>query len=269
MLGNELVKRLSSRNWVDVMKYGGNPTQTWSRIKIKANRAIKHLTLLAEKMPEEKQKEIFDERKIFSLMRAAVFARNPVDIEAGLGPRSPFDARRTKLASTLVMVGIHVCKMQYNLLMKDTPDLGEPIISHLTQAVAMCRDIAYRSELMEIDTDAEKQGTVYLFEWNKLANVGTTRYTRRFAEFIMKETEFMDIELEPIQLSKNGKEIQGTFREFETAPSWSFLLELHEDDYKTDVGLKVFDENGNQRAYKNLIAEKDGDSIYVYEKKKK
>jgi hypothetical protein len=253
---------------VDVMKYGGNPTQTWSRIKIKANRAINHLTLLADKMPEEKQKEIFDERKIFNLMKSVVFERNPIDIEAGLGPRSPFDARRIKMASILVLVGIHVCKMQYNLPMKDTPDLSKPVISHLTQAVAMCSDIAYRSELMERHMDAEKQGTVYLFEWNKLANVGT-KYTRRFAQFIMKETEFEDIELEPIKLSKNGKKIQGTFREFEEAPSWSFMLELHEDDDKTNVGFKVFDENGNQRAYKDLIAEKDGDSIYVYEKKKK
>src|SRR5437899_12349170 len=78
------------------------------------------------------------------------------------------DARRTALAETLVMLGTEVCMQQYKLLMKDTPYLAEPTMSHLRQSAAICRDIAYRSELTERDMEAEQQEIVYLFEWNKI-----------------------------------------------------------------------------------------------------
>ena len=115
--------------------------------------------------------------------------------------------------------------------------------------------------------EAEKEAMIYLFEWNKIA---TSKHKRRFTEFIRKEVK-EDIELGPIKLSKNGKNVQGTFLlppfDPET-PSWSFTLELDDATSPTNASFKVFDENGNERASKNLMVKKDHDSIFVYAKKK-
>ena len=113
MLGKPLVKRLSSRNWVDAMKHDSNPTQTWIRTKIKANRAINDLILLANKLPEEKQGEIFDETKVFRLIKSILFQNwenwkpTPDDFQADLEfeTRPKFHGRKTNLAKTLVKLG--------------------------------------------------------------------------------------------------------------------------------------------------------------------
>lgn len=268
MLGKALEKRLSTQKWVDIMKRDSNPAQTWHRIRVKANRAIEHLTLLAYKLPDEKQEEIFDVNKIFKLMQSILY-RHYHEFETEYETQSPFDGRRTTLAATLVSQGTEICKNQYRLLMKNTPDLSEPVMSHLRQSVAMCRDIALRSELMERDTKAEKQEMVYLFEWRKLVNSGKTEYRNRFAAFIAKEFKFEFVEFGPMELSKNGKNIWGTFDEFEvseTDPQWSFILELIDAD--ANAILKVFDINGNERARKNLIVKKEHDGLVVYAKKK-
>jgi hypothetical protein len=245
------------------MRQESNPTQTWHRIRDKANTMINDLMLLGEKLPDEKQREIFNEKNIFGLMRSIIWKHDIDDIEKRL--EGAYDARRTALAELLVVLGTGVCIEQYKLLMKDTPNLGEPTISHLSQSIAICRDIAYRSELMARDIEAEQQEIVYLFEWNKIL---TTNYTRRFAEFIRKEVKFVSIELGPIKLSKDGKNIMGTFREtpFESEPSWPFMMELN--DTNTTATFRAFDENGNERARKNLMVKHEHDSIVVYAKKK-
>jgi hypothetical protein len=56
------------------------------------------------------------------------------------------------------------------------------------------------------------------------------------------------------------------FGPFESEPSWSFLIEL--DDAKTTATFQAFDENGNERARKNLMVRQEHDSIMVYAKKK-
>ena len=263
MLGKPFRKRLLAQNWLNFMRQESNPTQTWHRIRDKANRAISDLILLGEKLPDEKQREIFNEKNVFGLMRSIIWKHDIDDIEKRL--EGSYDARRTALAKLLVMLGTGVCVDQYKLLMKDTPNLGEPTISQLNQSAAICSDIAYRSELMARDIEAEQQEIVYLFEWNKIL---TTNYTRRFAEFIRKEVKFVSIELGPIKLSKDGKNIMGTFREspFESEPSWSFIMNLNAA--KTTATFRAFDENGNEVARKNLMIRREHDSIIGYAKKK-
>jgi len=250
-------KRLSRQEWADIIKQDSNSSQAWQRIRDKANTVINDLILLSTKLPEEKQREIFHDKNIHKLMRSVVSRPDKIDIEQ-------FNARRTSLAATLVWLGTLVCISQYRFLMQDTPDLGKAAISALDQSVAICRDIAYRTELMERDMEAEKQEMVYLFEWNKIS---TTKYTRRFAEFIRKEVKYGLIDLGPIELSKR-KNIRGTFKEtpFESEPSWSFIIELN--DAKTTASFRVFDEDGNERARKILMVRKEYDDIVVYAKKK-
>jgi hypothetical protein len=254
LLDKKQRKRFLTQNWVDIMKQESNSSQAWHRIRDRANTVINDLILLSSKLPEEKQREIFHDKNIDRLMRSLISKHD----------EQP-DARRTSLAATLVWLGTLVCISQYRFLMKDTPDLGKAAISTLNQSVAICRDIAYRTELMERDMEAEKQEMVYLFEWNKIS---TTKYTRRFADFIRKEVKYGLIDLGPIELSKDRKNIRGTFKEtpFESEPSWSFIIELN--DAKTTASFRAFDEDGNERARKILMVRKGYDDIVVYAKKK-
>jgi hypothetical protein len=250
MFKNDIRKKLLKHKWVGIMNDSKNPTQSWHRIRTQAVRGLNDLTLLAENLPDEKQGEIFDTNKIFSFMNAILLNTRP--------------SRRTALAKTMVMLGIRECTSQYKLLMEETPDLGEPIISHLRQSVAICADIAHRSELMERDINADKQGMAYLFEWNTIIK-NTTKYAGRFVKFLAREVD-SPVSIGSLELSNDGKSIRGTFNtDYDLESYWSFILELNDE---TNIGFKVFDENGNERASKNLIVKKDGDSIFVYEKKK-
>jgi hypothetical protein len=52
-------KKISERNWFDIEKQDSNHTQTWQRLKNHSITAINDLILLANRLPEDKQKEIF------------------------------------------------------------------------------------------------------------------------------------------------------------------------------------------------------------------
>ena len=60
-------------------------------------------------------------------------------------------------------------------------------------------------------------------------------------EFIRKAVKFVSLELGPIELSKDGKSISGTFKEIpcELEPSWPFIIALN--DAKTTATFQAFD----------------------------
>ena len=98
--------------------------------------------------------------------------------------------------------------------------------------------------------ETEKQGMIYLFEWNKIAR---TKYTRRFAGFVMEQVKFDAIDLGPIKLSKDRKSIRGTFKQ-------------SLDDVKPTTIFRAFDESGNDLCSKILFVRQEHDSIVVYAK---
>jgi len=191
---------------------------------------------------------------------------NPHDLRSEFDTQPLLDGRRVTLAKTLVKLGTDVCMQQYRLLMRDTTDLAEPIISVLKQSAAICEDIAYKTEFMERDMKAEKQAMAYLFEWSKIPQ---SKYQRRLEGLILDELNCDYMELGDV-IFKNSKNIQGTFRlsPFEDDPSWSFTLELEDTALPTYADFIVIDGNGYERASKKLVVKKDQDSIFVYAKKK-
>ncbi len=258
MFHKNLRKRFLEQNWVDIMKHESNSTQFARRIRDQANAAINDLIILSSKLPEEKLQEIFHNKNIDRLIKSVVSRHVSED-----NGRS--DARRISLAATLVSLGALECISKYSSLMYDTPHLGKPVISTLYQSVAICRDIAYRTELLERDMEAGKQGMIYLFDWNKIAR---TKYTSRFAGFVMEQVKFGAIDLGPIKLSKDRKSIRGTFKEspFESEFRCSFIIRL--DDAKPTASFRAFDKNGNELCRKILFVRQEHDSIVVYAKEK-
>ena len=59
MLKKHMRKKILEHDWLEIEKQESNPTQTWHRLRDMTIRAINDLTLLAQKLPEDKQKEIF------------------------------------------------------------------------------------------------------------------------------------------------------------------------------------------------------------------
>ena len=51
------------------MRQDSNPTQTWNRIRDKANRGINDLILLAQKLPNDKQEELFNINNIKNIQQ--------------------------------------------------------------------------------------------------------------------------------------------------------------------------------------------------------
>ena len=93
MLGKHLTKKLLEQNWEKAMKHDGNPTQTWSRTRSKADRALNHLKILADTLPDEKQDMIFSVESICTLLDSIL--RQPVWAD----PKSDtLDARRSRVS---------------------------------------------------------------------------------------------------------------------------------------------------------------------------
>src|SRR5215208_2222819 len=150
----------------------------WRRLRDMAVRAIDDLVILTQKLPEDKQKEIFSPRKINEFITYILC----------LGDSYPypdvFNSRKAELAAKLVERGISLNSYQYRILNSDTPSLVEPTINHLKQSISICKDISRKVELKKIEEEAEQTETVYLFSWNKMLS----KEKQRLLDFIIKRT---------------------------------------------------------------------------------
>jgi hypothetical protein len=136
MLGNALQKKLSKRNWLRSMEDDSNPTQTWTRTRSKAERALKHLKLLADTLPDDKQEQIFCVEKICTLLESIL--RQPVWAD----PKSDvLDARRSRLAAAIAEKSLNKCINQYEKLERGK-DLRDLVVKHLQQSIGLCSNIA-------------------------------------------------------------------------------------------------------------------------------
>jgi hypothetical protein len=136
MLGNSLQKRLFKRNWLDATKDDSNPTQTWTRTRSKAQRALGHLKLLADTLPDDKHEQIFNVENICPLLESIL--RQPVWND----PKSDvLDARRSRLAAAIAEKSLRKCINQYEKLEKGE-DLRHLVITQLQQSIGLCSNIA-------------------------------------------------------------------------------------------------------------------------------
>src|SRR5215210_4991305 len=96
-------RQLNEQNWLSIIEEDSNATQTWKRLRDKAIIAINDLKLLAEKLPDDKQEEIFNKLAIDKLVNSILFPlRKDFDYDE-------YDSRRTGLAALLAEKGIRKC----------------------------------------------------------------------------------------------------------------------------------------------------------------
>ncbi len=252
-------KKIEEQTWLEIENEDSNPTQTWRRLRDQSIEAINDLILLAKKLPEDKQKEIFSPQIIDNFIRQVLY----------LGERHPyqdsFNTRKAELAATLVNRGIDVNSYQYFRLNEDTPSLVKITIDQLKQCVSVCNDISYKLKLKKVEEEAEKMKYRYLFSWNNMFG----REKKRLLNFIRGLFGDDQIEIFQTSIKRKDKSIElsfgQTFEKEETYGTFHITI----NDSNTRAKVEMFDEvNGNVWGLDLLVKESPGDGDYsIYVKK--
>jgi hypothetical protein len=156
-----------------------NPTQARHRIKVKTNNALKDLILLSNQTPSHLLEEFLPMASVVALVNSLLH------IGTGTGGENTLDSKKSELAAVLAEKALMTCMWQHRILFRETPALGEPILTHLRNSISICRDLAYKIELIEQDKIALDENMMFLFKWSKL----TQRGSGRLGAYMAKEME--------------------------------------------------------------------------------
>jgi hypothetical protein len=167
MLPKPTRRKLIEHNWIEIARKDSNPYQTLHRLQRKAITAINDLTLIAQRLPDEAQKEIFSYTNIKKL-ESAILRDNEL---IGANSSTIVDVRRIELAALLVRIGIWICIQQYQTKIEQDSDLNDLTINHLLRARDICNAISFKMRLPQVEEEAEKEGLIYLFNWNRIKEV--------------------------------------------------------------------------------------------------
>ena len=178
MLSKSMRKKLNEHNWLWIEKQDSNPSQTWQRLKKLSVTAINDLTLLANKLSEDKQVEIFAPSRVEDLITQIIY------IGFFSQSHENFNSRKSEIAARLIKRGIDLSINQYVNSSPETPSLIKPTLDHLNQTVDICSDISYKMKLKNIDEEAEGSEYRYLFSWNNML----TREKNILIDFILSKT---------------------------------------------------------------------------------
>jgi hypothetical protein len=189
MLRQDMRRQLREHNWLDIANAASNPQQKLTRLRDEAIQALEDLVLLAKKLPDHKQKEIFNYPNIDKLLSAILKASS--DSHDSIED----SARKTELASLLVKRGAEFCIQEYRSKIETDSILNDSNISKLKNSIDICDTIAFKMKLPEIRSTERKEDLAYLFNWSKIEEiVHNTRTaelegedTKKFVAFCEKE----------------------------------------------------------------------------------
>ncbi|CAN5499098.1 hypothetical protein BH18THE2_BH18THE2_25580 [soil metagenome] len=267
MLSKHMRKKLLERTLLEIEKKESNPTQMWSRLRNTCVRAIDDLILVAKKLPEDKQKEIFTPHKIDEFVSCLLYR----------GDTYPyphiFNPHKAELASRLVERGVSLNSYQFHLLNRGTPSLVEPTSNHLKQAVSICRDISYKLQLKKIEEEAVEAEIVYLFSWNEMVN----KEKHRLLDFITNKTGEYQIEIieNTVKRTNNNKKLECNFglKVGEDIGDVVYgTVSIFMDDTKKGAEVSILDNNHNIIHKEDLLVQKSeeqGNDFNLYMKKNK
>jgi len=187
------------------MKHDSNPTQTWRRIRDQSIRGLNDLTLLAKKLPDDKQQEIFDNtigNLISSILGANMldeFYHTPI---LQYSAQNYLDYRRTRLAAILIKEALDWCIYQHRLLFRETPTQNKLIIEQLVASQKICDELAYKVHMTKLEADSREEDLIYLFEWNEVIKY-RGRHKERFAEFLRRITRVGELRIDDLKFTQD------------------------------------------------------------------
>lgn len=169
MLDKSLRKALLElKDWDKALKKkkDANPSQTWMRNRLKIDRALKDMSLLAESLPDEKQDAVFGHERLLALVEEILGMKEELyedskrddgttDLEFRSWGPTKLEGRRTWVAAMLADRCLAYCCAQYKIIEKH-PSLNKRIIADLEEAGMTARGIAQKVEL-ELRTDTSRR----------------------------------------------------------------------------------------------------------------
>ena len=162
--------------------------------------AIDDISLLARKLPEDTQSEIFNYERIKKLIDAILCNTNNDDNSDGNNAGS--DSRRTYLGALLAQEGIRLCTKAYVEQNRETPILTETTVDQLNQTIKICNEIAYVVDLPK--KKVSKDNLQYLFNWSRVPGPDETKFVN-FIESIFGSIyeNFKDDGISTYEIKKN------------------------------------------------------------------
>jgi hypothetical protein len=252
-------KKLKEQNWESIMEEESNASQTWKRdIKDKVITVLSDLILLAHKLPNDKQEEIFTIQGVEKLISALLFPREK-DFDY-----DQFDVRRTNIAALLVEKGLTKCISQYSKIIQPRQELNEDLITGLQKSSRICNVIALELQTQQLKLEqlqSKSNNLSYLFNWNKIQE----NFDNRFKQYLKADFNATWIEQSIINKSQDDKTISIIPKE-DNNNSHSISITLA--DRKNKAILSVYGDYGHKRIKHLIVKNTNGNSI-VYVKKKR
>ncbi|NAL78419.1 hypothetical protein [Nitrososphaera sp. AFS] len=275
MLERATRKKLIEHNWKEIARRDSNKYQTLLRLQKNAITMVDDLTLIARRLPEETQKEIFSYTNVNKLLKA-ILGMLPVN------RTNVDDVRRSELAGLLVRLGIRICIEQYRTKVEQDSDLNNLTINHLVRAKEICNAISFRLRMPRIVEEAKKQKLVYLFNWNKVNDVHEVREmdiqdnnTRKFVDYLQDICiEEFGVPLEIINkiwtnIESFAEGIPGyteMFFKFTPVYGGDLTGRVWLDSKKNTghLSMEVWDGVKTRTAQRDLVIKVENEEVYVY-----
>jgi hypothetical protein len=185
LLGNSTRRKLRQHDLLTVLQKDSNPTQARHRLRTKAIVGLKDLVLLSKQTPSHVLEEFLPMSYILTILDHMMGLRPSLGNEHG----KLLDVRSSELAAAIAEKALTACIRHHTFLFKETEALGEPVLIQLKDTISICRDLAYKIELITQDKIALDENLMFLFKWSKISQKGI----RRLSDYIEYE---MDIPLD-------------------------------------------------------------------------
>ncbi|MDP9288108.1 MAG: hypothetical protein M3P08_07915 [Thermoproteota archaeon] len=293
MLKDDTRRRLKEHGWLEIAKKHSNPHLALNRLRDQGVEAIKDLTLLAQTLPSNTLKDIFNYENVDELMESILTGTTTVDPVYKFMTTERFTTEsvnnpwKTHLASLLVSEGIHYCMQQYKSEIEKDSILNEPVMSQLQKSKEICDQIAFKMRSSQIQSIERKENLVYLFNWAKIRPCfGMTAHevqgedTCKFLDFcnneILKTTEPAPIEIVH-RISDNGYRTEFEFIDWwrrHVGGSLDIDVESKTADLSNPPDFRVkntanftVQRDGKVILSKTLIVRAQDNNVYVYKEK--
>ena len=268
MFSKTVRKRLQEHNWVHIMKTDKNPSQVYRRFRDQAINAIHDLGLLASRLPDDRQYEIFNEETIRPLLKSILLFDKSEDKYKIRNPN-------LQLASLMVKEGIAYCLSEFRTQNKDTPESARPTIEQLERSILICNEISRQYQHNYIIRKALEMKGEFICIWEQIFASDKSK----FLEYVYDQMNLgaPDLNIKEIESKKinefhyvlwtSGDEPEGYYYLGEIKIVFSLDVNANEGKLLDDnPGSMIFkDEKGNEIKSKRVRIKKFGSEHVLFE----
>lgn len=192
-------KVLLEQTWSDFIKNESNPSQSRRRILDNASEAIRDLTLIAKKLPNDDFYNVFTEKTLISLLKSLFYE--------GERLKDSDLSSDAELASLVASLSIRVCRDEYASLNKYMPNSAQPVIDYFDRTIAICEETGYRTQLERIEKEFIKKNNEYICRVEEIQNKDRNRFLDYAKQELDIDLSFFHISIETRYRDDNHRDI--------------------------------------------------------------